>query len=235
MGSLETSIFCVVDIETTGGSASKDKICEIGFVLTSMTEVLHTAETYVDPGIPIPSSVSAIHHIVDADVQGAPRDFPYGIKLPPRDCYVAHHCAFDSSFLPALSKKPWLCTARLARRVFPDLKSYGNQFLRYELKLEVEFTTGSQPHRALPDALVTAALLRRLLENLPSDAPRELNQLIAWSWEPRLLVKCRFGNKHKGKLWSEVPLDYLQWMDEKCATLDVDTRFTVEHYLGKSI
>lgn len=228
---LENATFCVIDVETTGGSAARDKICEIAFVLTTMTGVVHTAETYVDPGIPIPAAVSAIHHIVDKDVVGAPRDFPYGIKLPPRHCYAAHHATFDSAFLPALKRQPWLCTARLARRVLPEVGRYSNQYLRYALNLEVEFTTGSQPHRALPDALVTAALLRHLLVRLPLDAPRTLHELIEWSWQPRLLTKCRFGTKHKGKPWSQVPREYLQWMESSCTDLDVDTRFTVRHYL----
>lgn len=230
MSDLQHATFCVVDIETTGLDAAKDRICEIAFVLTTLHEVVYAADTFVNPGIPIPAAVSAIHHIVDRDVADAPTTLPYGIKLPPRDCYVAHNAAFDSAFLPALARNHWMCTQRLARRVLPGMEKFGNQFLRYALQLEVELAPGALPHRALPDALVTAALLRHLLANLPEAAPRTVAGLAAWSAEPHLRKKCRFG-KHRGSPWSQVPLDYLQWMERSCQDLDVDTHHTMQHHL----
>jgi exodeoxyribonuclease X len=231
---LQNTAFCVLDVETTGLNFKKDRICEIAFVITTAEKVIHTADTFVDPGMPIPAVVSKIHGIFDKDVVGAPTTFPYGIKLPPRDCYVAHNARFDSSFLPALSRKPWLCTRRLAKRVLPGMKSYGNQALRHALELDVEMPEGGRPHRALPDALVTAAILRHLLAYLPEGAPTTLEGLVDWCNEPSLLTTCYFGKQHRGKAWSEVPREYLQWMESNCTNLDVDIRHTVTHYLEKS-
>lgn len=233
MTELHNATFCVIDVETTGVSPTKDRICEIAFVLTTAEKVIHTAETFVDPGIPIPAAVSKIHGIFDKDVVGAPTAFPYGIKLPPRHCYVAHSAKFDSGFLPALKRKPWLCTRRLAKRVVPEMKSFANQALRHSLNVDVELPRGARPHRALPDALVTAAILRRLLARLPEGAPTTLEGLVDWCNEPVLLTTCYFGKQHRGKPWAEVPVEYLRWMESTCTTLDADTRYTLAHYLGQ--
>jgi exodeoxyribonuclease X len=235
MTDLQNAAFCVIDIETTGLDYENDRICEIGFVITTMEKVIYAVDTLVDPGIPIPPEVTKIHHIVDRDVVGAPKEFPYGIKLPPRDCYVAHHAKFDSAFLPALSRGPWICTKRLARRVLPQEKKFGNQSLRHALNLDadLDLPPGARPHRALPDALVSAALLRHLLARLPKEAPDTVEGLAAWCNEPRLLEKCYFGKQHRGKPWSKVPKDYLEWMASSCSSLDADTRYTVAHYLGR--
>ena len=56
-------------------------------------------------------------------------------------------------------------------------------------------------------------------------------KLIEFIEKPSLLKVCKFG-KHKDKLWSEVPLDYLRWMLREMKDLDRDTEFTVRHYLG---
>ena len=62
------------------------------------------------------------------------------------------------------------------------------------------------PHRARPDTWVSAHLLAQLLE------VASLDQMIAWTSEPRPMPMMRFG-KHKGLRWDEIPVDYLQWMD----------------------
>ncbi len=61
------------------------------------------------------------------------------------------------------------------------------------------------PHRAGADAWVTARLLAELLKET------SVEQMIAWTAEPKLLPKVPFG-KHRNSSWSEVPMDYLNWM-----------------------
>ena len=48
--------------------------------------------------------------------------------------------------------------------LWPELSTHKNQTLRYELELNVPTVEGMLPHRALPDALVTATLLQKMLE-----------------------------------------------------------------------
>jgi len=38
-----------------------------------------------------------------------------------------------------------------------------------------------------------------------------VEQMIAWTLEPKLLSIVPFG-KHRGSSWADVPVDYLQWM-----------------------
>ena len=223
--------FVILDTETTGLDPAVDKVVELGWCTTTETTEGYHASKLVNPGIPIPPAASAIHHLVDADVTGcltldevvnAHYRFDWGIP-------VAHSAAFDSAFLPMV-KGPWLCTKRMARRYLPEAPQHSNQFLRYYLKLEVP--RGVAAHRAEGDAVVTAALLRYLL-NGPAKADYErhpIEAFIAQQAEPILLTTVGFG-KHQGKRWADVPRDYLQWLERNPQGSDEDTRFTIRHYL----
>jgi exodeoxyribonuclease X len=232
---IETAVFFVIDTETTGLNALEDRVCEIAGMRTSLAVVEGAwFESLVNPGRTIPPEASAIHHLTDIDVAQAPS---LEVILPrltwdPFDCWVAHNAAFDFAFLPP-TNRPVLCTLRLARKLLSDLPKHGNQYLRYAIPLNVPSAKGLPAHRALADVLVTAALLHHLLGEASRQQPQLLSveQLVAWSNEPVLLRTCRFGNKHRDKLWSEVPKDYLNWMLREVNNLDVDTRFTVEHWL----
>jgi exodeoxyribonuclease X len=61
------------------------------------------------------------------------------------------------------------------------------------------------PHRAGPDAWVTAHLLAEMIKLAP------IEQLIDWTKQPRPMPVMSFG-KHKGMAWAQVPTDYLDWM-----------------------
>ncbi len=84
--------------------------------------------------------------------------------------------------------------------------------------------TANVAHRAGPDAYVTAFHLRDML------ALTSLEQLIAWSAEPALQVRCRFG-KHHGVPWREVDDGFLRWVAER--DFDADVLFTVEHEMRR--
>jgi DNA polymerase III epsilon subunit-like protein len=130
-----------------------------------------------------------------------------------------------------------LCTLRLARKLWPGLPKYSNQYLRYALGLEVPEAEGLPAHEALADALVTSRLLLHELEIIRTRAVPDLPpletaaELIAWADAPNLLGICQFGNKHRGTPWSRVPKDYLQWMRREVRDMDPDLRYTVEYYL----
>ncbi|RKE92212.1 3'-5' exonuclease [Ichthyenterobacterium magnum] len=67
-----TKPICFFDLETTGINISKDRIVEISIlkVFPSGKEERHTWK--VNPEMPIPTEVTAIHGISDADVAGKP-------------------------------------------------------------------------------------------------------------------------------------------------------------------
>ena len=65
--------FVVVDLETTGGSASASSITEVGAVKVRGGEVLGEFQTLVRPGEPIPVFIQVLTGITDAMVAQAPR------------------------------------------------------------------------------------------------------------------------------------------------------------------
>lgn len=163
--------FCVVDLETTGGSPADSRITEIGAVKVRDGDRIGVFETLVDPGVPIPRPIVHLTGIDDLMVRGASA---IEAVLPTfaefvRGCvFVAHNARFDFTFLNVALQRldydpippPPVCTARLARRVvWPDVP---NVRLR---TLAEYFRTAARPsHRALPDAEACAQVLTGLLE-----------------------------------------------------------------------
>lgn len=218
-------MFRLIDLETTGFEPDEDEIVEIASVdLDNSGNVFNPMEHLVNPGFPIPAESSAVHHIIDEDVKNALKlDAVLPHYKSDTFTFVAHNAKFERAFLSALGDVPWLCTYKAAARIWPEAPSHSNQVLRYWLKLEVDRDVG-MPHRALPDCLVTAQLLLRLLDKA------SLEDMLRWTNMPVLKRKCGFG-KHVGQLWSEVPKDYLQWIVRN-GTFDEDTLYTAKVHLG---
>lgn len=85
---------------------------------------------------------------------------------------IAHHASTEANIIarhtsacPRLAAAPMLCTRRLAKHVYPELASYGLDVLLAHTGIPVP----AGRHRALPDALVTATLLQRLLTDGAAD------------------------------------------------------------------
>lgn len=232
----------VIDVETTGMDPEVDRVVELAVVTLEGEgrnwRVAGAWSSLVDPGRPIPPEASAIHHLTDADVAGAP-SLPEALSNSPAgegELRAAHHAAFDSSFLPTIVG-PWLCTWRSAMHAFPDAPSWKNQVLRYyipglaqelfeggaEWTKRMGAAHGFKTHRALPDAWVTAHVLARMLRE------HGLDELRAMAGRPVLLRTVGFG-KHRGMAWADVPPDYLRWA--KGQDFDSDVKYTVEHWIG---
>lgn len=157
-----TDRYAVVDVETTGFSPSQDRIVEVACVLVDEGGIHAQWSTLVNPQMPIPPYVTAVHGITDEMVADAPA---LSTILPTlrafcRGATVAAHCAgFDLSFLGAEFASEALCTMRLARTLFPEAPNHKNQTLRVFLHIDDLLTTTARPHRALDDAIVTAHVL----------------------------------------------------------------------------
>lgn len=206
----------VIDIETTG-MAPPAEIIEFGRV-----DVVSEGETWrIDrpmarlyrPLNGIPPETKAVHHITEADFGAdTPVCTPERLRLAiwggaKPDILVAHNSDFERVFITtaATDNIPWICTLKVALRIWPDAPGHSNQVLRYWRELDLDAALAMPPHRAGPDAWVTAHLLTELLKEA------SIEQMIAWTAEPRLLPKVPFG-KHRGTRWADVPIDYLRWM-----------------------
>lgn len=218
----------VVDTETTGIDYENDKIVEVGGVLLDGSEVIKTYESLVNPGIPIPPTSSAIHHITDDMVADAPiLDAAIQPFLEEEfDFIVAHNAKFDSAFLD-LGSVDWICSWKLANVSIPDAPGYGNQVLRYFLGLDGPVSQ-THAHRALYDAEVTANLFVHILGLASKEDP--FPAMVEVTKNPIVLRgKVGFG-EHADKYWNEVPKSYLNWMINKASGWDENRLHTARYW-----
>ena len=224
----------VIDFETTGTEPT-DGICEIGWTdVIARRDVLDISlpkAMLVHPGRPIPPEARAVHHISNRDIEHAP-PVVVGLQQLMEDqpcAFCAHNARFERQFFGG-GDTPWICTRKVAMRVWPDAPNFQNQTLRYLLDISADYgfdaPSASPPHRAGPDTYVTAHILSRALALQP------VEQLIKWSNEPSLLPGSINFGKHKGTPWSRVETGYLEWM-VKQADMDEDARFTARHWLNR--
>jgi DNA polymerase-3 subunit epsilon len=163
--------FCVVDLETTGGSAEHCGITEIGAVKVRGGECLGTFQTMVNPGMAIPPEITVLTGITEAMVLPAPRIesvLPTLLEFVGEAVIVGHNVRFDLGFLQAAMRRD--TRPRLANRSI-DTCALARRLVRDEVPncklgtLASHLRLDHQPsHRALDDALATTDLLHLLLE-----------------------------------------------------------------------
>ncbi|HEY1118866.1 MAG TPA: exonuclease domain-containing protein, partial [Acidimicrobiales bacterium] len=163
--------FCVLDLETTGGSPTDDAICEIGAIKVRGGECLGTFHTFVDPGRDIPAQITVLTGLTTAMVRPAPtidHVLPSLLEFLGDAVFVGHNVRFDKGFVDAALARadrdqlpnPTVDTCALARRLVRDeVPNCKLGTLAERLRLDHRPT-----HRALDDALATADLLHVLLE-----------------------------------------------------------------------
>ena len=96
--------FCVLDLETTGGSAAQCEITEIGGARYRLGEELGSFQTLVNPGSPIPPFITVLTGITQAMVVEAPpveTALPAFLEFIGDAVIVGHNIRFDMSFLSA--------------------------------------------------------------------------------------------------------------------------------------
>lgn len=218
-------LVCLLDVETTGmeDDAQVVEIAAItGHLFDRGARIERTINTLVNPGVPIPCTATAIHHITDEMVRGAQTLDEVMETFPVCDLYVAHNAAFDRRFLPQLKAAPWACTMKVAYAEFDDAPSYGLQALRYWLGTAGPPTgSGGHAHRAMYDVWTLAGLF----DDLRSRGwTRE--RMLEVSGRPRLLRTIPFG-KHKGAKFTELDRSYLDWMI-RTGGWDEDVTYTLE-------
>jgi exodeoxyribonuclease X len=207
----------VIDTETTG-DGPEDEVMELAGVLLTPGETgwRETArqEGYIKPLRAVCSpEARAVHHIPDSCLDLAPTMAELvaaPVPRPSAPIWAAHNAEFDERLLLQsgggdLLPSRKICTWRCALHLWPDAPSHKNQVLRYWLNVHPDLPPGLHPHRALYDALVTAAILQRMLEM------RTVQELEILTTQPVLLTTCRFG-KHRGQRWADLPSDYLRWI-----------------------
>lgn len=169
---LNAKNYIMFDVETTGYSSTVDRIIEIGAIKCIEDQPVDSFTTFVNPDMHIPSKISRLTGITDADVENAPQfskiaeqlmDFIGDLPL------VAHNGSFDARMLTAELNFLGLDytvkvidTLSLARKAFPDLENHKLRTLIHALGL----ADHEQQHRALDDARIGHQLYLRCKEEL---------------------------------------------------------------------
>ncbi len=183
---LHDATFCVLDLETTGGSRADDTITEIGAVKVRGGECIGTFHTLVNPGRAIPPQITMLTGLTDAVVATAPRiETVLGslVDFLGDSVFVAHNASFDLGFVRAAldrdgrpEYRPTVVdTAALARRLLRDeVPNCKLSTLASRFRLDHTPT-----HRALDDALATTDLLHLLLERAAGLGVLGLDDLVS--------------------------------------------------------
>lgn len=181
--------YAVVDVETTGGSATRGhRITEVCAVcLDGDGRFVGEFRSLVNPFRPIPPAITRLTNITDAMV----RDAPSFHEIEPELRYwlegrvfVAHNAGFDWRFVGwemegacgLRIEAPVLCTVRMARRLVPEIRSRSLDALQYFFDVHNEAR-----HRAYGDARATARVFRMLMRRAEDRAIArwdELQQLL---------------------------------------------------------
>jgi DNA polymerase III subunit epsilon len=169
--------YVVVDCETTGGSPTRGhRITEIAAVRVDRRGRVHDEfRSLVNPMRPIPRAITRLTNITEDMVA----DAPLFVEVAPRlqavmagAVFTAHNAPFDLRFVEWEMKRGdyapprghVLCTARLARKAMPELRSRSLDSLIHFYGIPCDAR-----HRAYGDAIATVDVLIRLLDRVEEE------------------------------------------------------------------
>lgn len=176
--------YIVFDLETTGFSAIKDKIIEIGAVKVVNGEVVDRFSTFVNPKRPIPFEITQLTGITDEMVIESPdieTILPQFLEFAGDGVLVAHNAGFDIGFIEQNCRYQeiaphfvYVDTVALARVLLPTLSRYKLNVVAKALGIPLE-----NHHRAVDDAKATAEIFMKFVQMLREqniNTLKEVNQ-----------------------------------------------------------
>jgi DNA polymerase-3 subunit epsilon len=161
-------LYCILDIETTGGQFNEEGITEIAIYKYDGHEVVDQFISLVNPEKEIQPFVVKLTGINNAMLRSAPKFYEVAKRIIEitQDCIVvAHNSSFDYHILRTEFTRlgydfirPTLCTVELSKKLIPGMESYSLGKLVRALGIPV-----TDRHRASGDALATVKLFKLLL------------------------------------------------------------------------
>lgn len=149
----------IVDIETTGGNVTYDRITEIGIVEVTEDGVTEWS-TLINPRIHIPETIQQFTGITNQMVASAPYFEQVAKEILLRlqgKLFIAHNVRFDYGFirnefarLAYTFKAKLMCTVRLSRALYADCAGHSLEKIIARHQIFV-----THRHRALDDARAT--------------------------------------------------------------------------------
>jgi DNA polymerase-3 subunit epsilon len=161
-------LYCILDIETTGGQFNEEGITEIAIYKYDGHEIVDQFISLVNPEKEIQPFVVKLTGINNAMLRSAPKFYEVAKRIIEitQDCIVvAHNSSFDYRILRTEFTRlgydfirPTLCTVELSKKLIPGMESYSLGKLVRALGIPV-----TDRHRASGDALATVKLFKLLL------------------------------------------------------------------------
>lgn len=216
--------FICFDIETTGLSAARDKITEIGAVKVENGVITDTFSTFANPEMPIPQKITQLTGITDDMVKNAPsQSEAVGafLEFAGDNVLVAHNAPFDTSFIAKACEDMGreynytsIDTVAISRAILTDIKNCKLDTVAKFLRLG-DFNH----HRATDDAEMLARIFINLCQRLTDDygitKTNDINTKIAGgdfkklpTYHQIILVKNKTGLKNLYRLISYSHLNY---------------------------
>jgi DNA polymerase-3 subunit epsilon len=156
-----------LDLETTGATATHDRITEIGLVEVTDGKFVESWSQLVNPEENIPPFIQSLTGITNDMVRDAPTFEQLAPALYERlqgKLLIAHNARFDYGFLKNEFRRAGLayrskvmCTAKLSRKLFPEHRRHNLDSLIDRWSLAC-----SARHRALGDAEVLWQFMQKL-------------------------------------------------------------------------
>lgn len=158
-----------VDLETTGATATVDRVTEIGIVEVDPDGSFREWQQLVNPGTRIPPFIEQLTGISNEMVADAPPFEAVADEVFRRlegRLFIAHNARFDYGFLKnefkrlgAVFRAPVLCTLKLSRKLFPEHRRHNLDSL-----IERHGLVADGRHRALADAQLIHQFWQRIHE-----------------------------------------------------------------------
>jgi len=162
-------MYAIIDVETTGGSPSIDRVIEIAVIVFDGSNIIEQYSSLVNPRRNIDKYVTQLTGITDKMVKDAPvfEEIKDKIlQMTEGNIFVAHNVKFDYGMMRSEYKRlgidfvrKHIDTVTLSQKVLPGFSSYSLGSLCDSLGIVIE-----NRHRALGDAEATVKLLDIILK-----------------------------------------------------------------------
>src|SRR5688500_18200504 len=165
----------IIDFETTGLSPTMgDRATEVAIVMMEGDQVVGRFQSLMNAGVRISGFIEAYTGISNEMIEAAPpacEVMAEAARFVGDAPMVAHNASFDRRFWAAELERlgpdapapnPFACTMLLSRRLYPEARS----FRLGSLAAFHDLSFSGRAHRAMADAEVAAALLKRILRDL---------------------------------------------------------------------
>lgn len=216
--------YCLVDVETTGGSPTKERIIEIGIVKVENGNIVSEYKSLINPGVQISQFILDLTGITLDEIYSAPtfEEIAQDVfDMLDGSVFIAHNVGFDYAFIKNEFRRLGVnynsqifCTARLSKALYPEYRHHNLASIIERFSFNVDAR-----HRAYDDARVLFDFIKVVEETSDISLLDNIRNRI---------IKTPYSNP----LISDEELDQIP---EKCGVYIFYGENGMPLYVGKSI